>query len=55
METYVRLTYFASTVGDQAKECESAFKGTESPLSDGNMDLYGLSVICVSIAQKLTV
>ncbi|XP_030517403.1 cell wall / vacuolar inhibitor of fructosidase 2-like [Rhodamnia argentea] len=53
--TYGRLTYFASMTGEQAKDCESAFDGTKSPLANNNNDLYGLSVICVALAKWLNV
>ncbi|XP_030519340.2 cell wall / vacuolar inhibitor of fructosidase 2-like [Rhodamnia argentea] len=54
-ETYGRLSYFASMTRDQAKDCELAFKGTKSPLTDNNNNLYGLSVICVVLAKWLNV
>ncbi|KAL3742398.1 hypothetical protein ACJRO7_017813 [Eucalyptus globulus] len=53
--TYVRLIYFPSTLLNQAKDCESAFEGAKSPLTDSNTDLEGFSAIGVSIAQELTV
>ncbi|XP_030516983.1 cell wall / vacuolar inhibitor of fructosidase 2-like [Rhodamnia argentea] len=54
-EKYGSLTYFSSTIGHQAEDCESAFMGTKSPLTDSNNDLNRLSVICVAIAEWLAV
>ncbi|XP_039166735.1 cell wall / vacuolar inhibitor of fructosidase 2-like [Eucalyptus grandis] len=54
-KTYGRLTYFSASLLDRAKDCESAFKGTKSPLTDNNEDLKGFSVIGVSIAEELIV
>ncbi|KAI3440253.1 PMEI domain-containing protein [Psidium guajava] len=50
-ETYDGLAGLASQAGDQADDCESAFKGTTSPLSDGDKDLKRLSEICVAVAH----
>ncbi|XP_048140816.1 uncharacterized protein LOC125316500 [Rhodamnia argentea] len=54
-EEFGRLTSFAATAWEQAKNCESAFNGTKSPLTDNNNNLFGLSEICVCISQQLIV
>ncbi|KAK3433667.1 hypothetical protein EUGRSUZ_D00968 [Eucalyptus grandis] len=50
-ETYAGLDVLATKAGDAADDCESAFKGTESPLTESNKVLKGLSEICVAVAH----
>lgn len=50
-ETYDGLDGLATKAGDGAIDCESAFKGTKSPLTDSNKDLKGLSEICAAVAH----
>ncbi|KAF8031663.1 hypothetical protein BT93_D0774 [Corymbia citriodora subsp. variegata] len=50
-ETYAGLDVLASKAGDRADDCESAFEGTKSPLTDSNKVLKGLSEICVAVAH----
>lgn len=50
-ETYDGLADLATKASNQAEDCESAFKGTNSPLTSNNKDLKGLSEICAAVAH----